>query len=164
MAIEIHPYWKLFKPAACATSLRGSQQEAIFAELVSNLVKAKELPGELEAPAVQALVERERLASTGVGLAVAVPHVKLDGLERAALSLSIHAEGVEWRAIDGRPVHLVFTVLRPAGETDQHDPERHLDMMRWISRLARHDDFRKFALRASTKKELVDLLREMSAV
>jgi mannitol/fructose-specific phosphotransferase system IIA component (Ntr-type) len=45
-----------------------------------------------------------------------------------------------------------------------HDPDRHLEMMRWIARLGRDGDFRRFAVRVKTKTELVDLLKEMSAV
>ncbi|MEO0661232.1 MAG: PTS sugar transporter subunit IIA, partial [Planctomycetota bacterium] len=107
-------------------------------------------------------LEREELASTGVGMNVAIPHVKVDGLQEAICSLSVSPEGIEWRAVDGEPVHILFTVLRPGGATDQHDPEQHLEMMRWIARLARDPDFRGFALQARTKAELVGLLKEMS--
>ncbi|MCA8978829.1 MAG: PTS sugar transporter subunit IIA, partial [Planctomycetes bacterium] len=118
----------------------------------------------LEAAAVEALVAREDLGSTGVGAGVAIPHVKLKGLDRVACSVSIHKEGLEWAAIDGEPVSIFFTVLRPERAGDQHDPERHLEMMTWIAKLSRERDFRRFAGRAKTKTELVDLLKEMSAV
>ncbi len=76
----------------------------------------------------------------------------------------MHADGVPWAAIDGAPVNLVFTVLRPEKASDQHDPEKHLEMMRWISRLSRDADFRRFAVNVKTKAELIDLLKEKSAV
>ena len=99
-----------------------------------------------------------------MGVNVAIPHVKLKGLERAAVSLAVHKEGLEWKALDGEPVHLFFTVLRPERAGELHDPERHLDMMKWVARLARDADFRRFAVNAKTKKELVDLLKEKSGV
>ena len=95
---------------------------------------------------------------------VAHVYVEVDGLDAAVCSLAIHPEGVDWGAVDGAPVHLVFLVLRPAVGGDQHDPERHLDMMRWISRLGRESDFRRFAMGAKTKTELVDLLKEMASI
>jgi mannitol/fructose-specific phosphotransferase system IIA component (Ntr-type) len=79
-------------------------------------------------------------------------------------TLGIHREGVPWAAVDGAPVQILFTVLRPEKPGADHDPERHLEMMRWIAKLARDADFRRFALRARTKTELVDLLKEMSTV
>lgn len=157
-------FWKQFKPKCCSVNLKAEDKPAALVELVENLVKAKALPAELEAAAVEALVAREDLGSTGVGAGVAIPHVKLKGLDRVACSVSIHREGLEWAAIDGEPVNIYFTVLRPERAGDQHDPERHLEMMTWIAKLAREPDFRRFAGRAKTKTELVDLLKEMSAV
>jgi len=95
---------------------------------------------------------------------VSIPHVKLVGIDRALCALAIHREGVSWAAVDGAPVHILFTVLRPEKGGVDHDPERHLELMRWISKLARDPDFRRFALKARTKTELIDLLKEMSAV
>ena len=95
---------------------------------------------------------------------VAIPHVKLAGLDKVAASLSVHTTGVEWAAVDGELVNIFFAILRPEEANDQHDPERHLDMMRWIARLARDSDFRSFAMQAHTKRELVDLLKEMANV
>ncbi len=91
---------------------------------------------------------------------VAIPHVKLAGLEKAICSLGVHQAGAEWDAVDGAPVKILFTVLRPAEAGEQHDPEQHLEMMRWIAKLGRDADFRNFALQAKTKKELVDLLKD----
>lgn len=163
MQIEAKDYWRLFKPAACSLRLGGTTREQVFAEIVDNLVKAKSLDAKLRAAAQKALLERETVASTGIGQGVAIPHVKLAGIEEALFSLSLVPQGIEWAALDGQRVSILFTVLRPERAGSRHDPQRHLDMMRWISQLGRHPDFRRFALAVSTKKELLDLLREMSA-
>jgi mannitol/fructose-specific phosphotransferase system IIA component (Ntr-type) len=157
-------YWKLFKPKACSLDLEAEDKPAALAEIVQNLVGAGSLPAGLAGAAVGALTERERMASTGVGQGVAIPHVELAGIERAVLSLSLHKQGVDWAAIDGGLVHVCFTVLRPREAGSGHDPKRHLEMMRWISRLARERDFRIFALQVKTRTELVDLLKEMSNI
>ena len=80
------------------------------------------------------------------------------------LGLSVLEEPVEWAAVDGAPVQILFTVLRPERPGRDHDPEKHLEMMRGIAKLAREPDFRRFALRARTRTELVGLLKEMAAV
>ncbi len=157
-------HWKQFKPKACSVHLKARSKEEALAEVVRNLVEAEVLPEALAGDAEQALLERERTGSTGVGMSVAIPHVKLAGLDRAVCSLSIHRQGLPWDAVDGAPVQLLFTVIRPDKKSTQHDPERHLEMMRWIARLGRDPDFRRFAVRVKTKTELVDLLKEMSAV
>lgn len=164
MSTDAHVAWKLFKPKACSNKLKSVEQLDVFDELVETLVKGGVLDGALASGARAALEAREKLASTGVGMGVAIPHVKLAGLDRAVCGLAVHPEGVEWNALDGAPVQIFFTVLRPEQATDEHDPERHLEMMRWISRLGRHEDFRRFALHAKNRTELVDLLKEMAQV
>lgn len=155
-------YWKLFKPAACQPALKAATKEAALDEIVATLVKAKALEPAQQAPALAALVERERVASTGIGMGVAIPHVQLRGIEQAVLSLAVHVDGLAWQALDGGPVHVIFTVLRPEKTGARHDPERHLELMRWISRLGRDGDFRRFARGVATRAELIDLLREHS--
>jgi len=157
-------FWKSFKPKSCAVHLQAESKEAALAEVVGNLIGGEALPARCKDEALEALLARERLGSTGVGMGVAIPHVKLKGIERAACSLSVHATGLEWQALDGAPVHILCTVLRPDKPGESHDPQRHLEMMQWIARVAREPDFRRFALKVKTKTELVELLREMSAV
>jgi mannitol/fructose-specific phosphotransferase system IIA component (Ntr-type) len=156
-------FWKQFKPKACSIQLKATSKDEALGEVVRNMVQAQVIPEALGKDALQALLDRERMASTGVGMSVAIPHVKLKGLERAGYSLSVHVEGLEWQAVDAAPVHILFTVIRPEKGGDQHDPEQHLEMMKWIARLSRDPDFRRFATRVKTKTELVDLLKEMSA-
>jgi nitrogen PTS system EIIA component len=157
-------FWKLFKAKTCSLTLSGSTKEEVLSELVDGLIEGGGLEAALREDALAALRERESLATTGVGQNVAIPHVKIRGLERAVASLSVHPGGVEWGAVDGEPVQLFFTVLRPAEESRHHDPEVHLEMMRWIARLGRERDFRSFAMQATTRTQLVDLLKEMAGV
>ena len=163
MKTEASDYWKLFKPSACNVKLKASMQTETFTEIVETLVKAKALSQDLRDAAIEALVQREELASTGIGQNVAIPHVKIEGLEEAVVSLSIHHGGLDWNSLDGLPVQILFTVLRPAAAGPKHDPDRHLEMMRWISSIGQEPDFRRFALAVGTRKELVDLLKEISA-
>jgi mannitol/fructose-specific phosphotransferase system IIA component (Ntr-type) len=70
-------HWKQFKPKACSVHLKAHSKEEALAEVVRNLVEAEVLPEARAGDAEQALLERERTASTGVGMSVAIPHVKL---------------------------------------------------------------------------------------
>lgn len=157
-------FWKQFRAKACSVSLVGASKDDVLRELVTNLVEGGALDAALSDKAFIALVEREKMATTGVGQNVAIPHVRVAGLTQAVAALSLHRAGLPWGSVDGDPVHLVFTVLRPDRAGELHDPEQHLEMMRWIARLSRSSDFRSFALQVRTRTELVDLLKEMSAV
>jgi len=157
-------WWKQFKAKSCSTKLKGADKGEVLQGAVQQLVKAGVLDEDMSAKVDKALAEREQLASTGVGMNVAIPHVKIPGLTQAICSLMVLETPVEWAAIDGEPVTTLFVILRPDRAGGEYDPEQHIEMMRWIAKLSRDPDFRRFAEAAKTKSELVGLLKEMSAV
>ncbi len=157
-------FWKLIDLKSCSMRLKGTDQEEILTEVVENFKSAEVLNDEVGAAALSALLEREKIASTGIGRGVAIAHVKVKGLEEALLSISIHNEGLDWQSLDRSPMHLIFTVLRPERATELHNPESHIETMRWISRLGQDEDFRCFSLRLKNKKELRALLKEKAGV
>jgi mannitol/fructose-specific phosphotransferase system IIA component (Ntr-type) len=105
-------YWKLFKAKCCSVDLKSTIKEETLAEILDNLVAGGALDADLKQRAHQGLLERERLATTGVGQHVAIPHIQVVGLESAVASLCVQPTGVDWSAVDGEPVQLFFTVLR----------------------------------------------------
>lgn len=157
-------FWKQFTVKACSVELTASSKDAALEEIVQNLLAAQALTRTQAPKALAALLEREALATTGVGMGVAIPHVKLAGLEHSVASLSVHKLGVPWNAVDAAPVQVVFAVLRPDRPGDRHDPAQHLEMMQWVARLSRNADFRSFAVQASRKSQLIELLQEMAGV
>ena len=157
-------FWKEFKSKSCSSRLKANDKEQALEEVVDLLIKGGELDATLKSEALDALLSREEMASTGVGMNVAIPHVKLKGIDRVICSLCISRGGLDWNAIDGEPVHILFIVLRPERATDSHDPEHHIERMSWIARLGRQSDFRNFVQNVNTKAEMLGLLKEMSAV
>ncbi len=162
MSTNLMSWWKQFKPKACSVKVKAVAKPEVLAEIVGNLVGSGLLDATLQDAALRTLTSREELASTGIGMGVAIPHVKLDGIEEAICSLSVCREGLDWAAVDGGPVQVLFTVLRPSEATEKHDPQEHLEMMRWVAGLARNPDFRSFACQAKNKTDLVNLLKEMA--
>jgi PTS system nitrogen regulatory IIA component len=79
------------------------------------------------------LVERERLASTGLGHGVAIPHGKIEGLGSIYCLFARLSEPVDYKAIDGEPVDLVFLLLSPPDAGAEH-----LKALASISRVIRH--------------------------
>jgi PTS system nitrogen regulatory IIA component len=78
--------------------------------------------------------EREKLGSTGFGNGVSIPHGKIDGLDRIYCLFARLADPVDYKAIDGRPVDLVFLLLSPPDAGGEH-----LKALAAISRVTRHD-------------------------
>ncbi|MFL6734883.1 MAG: PTS sugar transporter subunit IIA [Sphingomicrobium sp.] len=89
----------------------------------------------LSGPEILASVsEREKLGSTGFGNGVAIPHGKIENLDRIYCLFARLAEPIDYKAIDARPVDLVFLLLSPPGAGGEH-----LKALAAISRVTRHD-------------------------
>ncbi|MBV6662966.1 PTS IIA-like nitrogen regulatory protein PtsN [Pseudomonas yamanorum] len=103
----------------------GSKKRAL--EQIANLI-GREVP-ELDTQAVyEALIAREKLGSTGFGNGIAIPHCRLQGCE-SPVSALLHLDApIDFDAIDGAPVDLLFVLLVPQAATDAH-----LELLRQIA-------------------------------
>lgn len=115
---------------AIKTSLPGGNKKALLQQLAS--LAAQRL--DLDAAAILASVsEREQLGSTGFGHGVAIPHGKVEGLKQIYCMFARLAEPLDYKAIDGRPVDLVFLLLSPPDAGADH-----LKALAAISRVTRN--------------------------
>lgn len=99
------------------------------------------------------LLEREQLGSTGVGAGVAIPHCKLKDLSQVVLAIGITDRGVDFGAIDTRPVRLFFLVVSP---TDA--PAVHLQVLAAISRWLKEDSHASRVLELRDRQAIYQLL------
>jgi PTS system nitrogen regulatory IIA component len=99
------------------------------------------------------LTERERLQSTGIGEGVAIPHGALPQLETQHAGLLIVPEGLDFAAIDGLDVNIIFAVIGPKRATGEH-----LKTLARVSRLLRNRGFRDRLVAAPDSKAAYDLL------
>jgi len=114
---------------AIKTSLPGGSKRSLVQQL-ANL--AGQRLGIDSAAIVAALNEREQLGSTGFGQGVAIPHAKIDGLPEIYALFARLGEPVDYKAIDGRPIDLVFLLLSPPDAGAEH-----LKALAAISRVTR---------------------------
>ena len=115
---------------AIKTSLSGGNKRSLMQQL-ANL--AGQRLGVESAPILASITEREQLGSTGFGQGVAIPHGKIEGLTRIYCLFVRLAEPVDYKAIDGRPVDLIFLLLSPPDAGAEH-----LKALAAISRITRH--------------------------
>jgi PTS system nitrogen regulatory IIA component len=114
------------------------------------------LGGAVSAPEEEVLallLEREQLQSTGIGDGVAIPHSALEHAEGQAGALLLFPKGIDFDAIDGQPVHIVFGVVGPKRATGEH-----LRTLARISRLLRDESTRKQLANAESAKFAFDLI------
>ena len=137
--------------------LKAVNKEAAIRELVEALRKIGQV-GEGDVPdLVRALLRREELGSTGVGRGIGVPHTKHGRVTRLVGAFGRSRQGIEWKALDGDPVHGIFLILSP-----QEAPRDHLAALEGISVLIRDESFCRKIREAPGRKDLVELLRQAS--
>lgn len=98
-----------------------------------------------------ALMNRERLGSTGVGEGVAIPHAKIPGLSELVACFARVSEGVPFDAIDKKPATLIFVLLVP-----EHSAGAHLKALARISRLLKDAEFRGVLMQFTDSASIYD--------
>jgi len=142
-------------PAAVVDDLESTDKNEVLAELVDTLIRAGQLREETRKGILSALRNREKLGSTGIGQAVAIPHAKHPSIKKIVGALGRSREGIPYDALDGEPVHLFFLLL------SNHDSaSEHLECLAYISKHIRDDNFRRFLRNARDTAEIVELLAE----
>ena len=101
----------------------------------------------------RALLEREQLQSTGIGEGVAIPHGALAPLSQQVAALLILPDGIDFDAIDGRKVSIIFAVVGPKRATGEH-----LKTLARVSRVLRHQSFRERLIAAPTPQAAFELI------
>lgn len=110
-------------------------------------------PNESSADVIyQKLIERERLGSTGIGHGVAVPHCRVTGCKEITGALLHLQDQVDFDAIDGEPVDLIFALIVP----EEHS-QKHLDALAAIANLMQEADVRDKLRAAVSHRDLYDL-------
>ncbi len=141
---------------AIIPDLKSTDKVAVIQEMVDALKDANSIEEKDIKDIMKALIKREELGSTGIGKGVAVPHTKHPCIKEIIGIVARSADGVEFDALDGEPVYILFLLLSPNDSAGTH-----LSALERISNVIRDEDFRKFMKEASTKAEIIDLLKEV---
>jgi PTS system nitrogen regulatory IIA component len=106
---------------------------------------------------INAVLEREELVSTGIGLGVALPHAKLLEIEDFFIVIGINKEGIDWDAIDRNPVGIVFLIGGPEKENSQKE---YLKIISKFMLLIKNKDRRLMLLNSSSQEEVVNIFEK----
>ncbi|MDH3454469.1 MAG: cation:proton antiporter, partial [Desulfuromonadales bacterium] len=131
--------------------LKGGDREAVINELGRSLAALAGLP---PAAVTEAVLARETLMATGIGMGVAVPHARLDGLERPLVAVGLAHHGVDFDAPDGIPARIICMILAPL-----HDNGAQLEILADIAATFRVEGLSERALLSSSYTELLALLK-----
>lgn len=104
-----------------------------------------------------AVLEREELVSTGIGLGVALPHTKSKDIEEFFIIVGINKEGIDWDAIDRNPVGIVFLIGGPETEDSQKE---YLQIVSKLMLLIRNKERRISLLNSENAQEIADIFEK----
>jgi fructose-specific phosphotransferase system IIA component len=125
------------------------------AEAIGELVNLLASTGDVTDPkkVLDAVLEREATRTTGIGNGLAIPHGKCDGTTHLVMAIGRAAAPIDFQAIDGRPVSIIWMLASPKDMTGPH-----IHALARISRLMTIDKFRAALLQAKTPQEAFDII------
>lgn len=142
-------------PGAVITGLEASTKEEALAALAERAAELCHLSPDI---LYAALLERERLGTTGIGSGIAIPHGRPPGLSVPCMVFARLSRPIPFEAIDQQPVDLLFLLLSP-----EHDGSAHLRTLSHISRLLHDGDLRRRLRICGTVLSLCELLNHGAA-
>ncbi len=146
----------LIQPGSIVPELQATDRNGAIRELVEALGAHELVRPDLVDGIVRSIVTRERTrGTTGFGKGVAVPHAKVDEQTQIVAAVGRSTHGIDFASLDGQLVHIVFLIVSPAGQ-----PDEHLRAMDLIFRNVQQERFRKFLRQLDTREKIYDLLKE----
>ncbi len=139
-----------FDPDAVALELCGGTKHEVLAEMVG-LLRVDERS---QQTLLRLIERREELGSTGIGRGVAVPHCRSLAVGRLRVAFGRHRTGIEYGAIDSRPVTSVFLIAAPPMEV----ANQYLPVLGRIAQLVKDADTPEHLARLETAEQFFDLL------
>ncbi len=145
----------LIAPQNIIGSLESNTRNEVLAEMVDALITSGSIPEDIRQGVLTALIERENITSTGVGNGIAVPHAKHPAIKKMTGLFARSREGVQFSAIDDKPVHIFVMLL-----SNQDIIQQHLQSLAYVAKHLNEDIFRSFLINARDDKEIAELLDE----
>jgi mannitol/fructose-specific phosphotransferase system IIA component (Ntr-type) len=144
---------QVFTPSRIKVGLESEDKDELFEELVDVLARdaGKDLP---RAAVLAAVRDREEKMSTGIKKGIAVPHGKAEGVSGLIGAIGISRSGIDYAALDGEPVYIVFLLVSP--------PEAsvlHLGALKRLAKLLDDPEFYTELIRAKNADQAFAVIR-----
>jgi fructose-specific phosphotransferase system IIA component len=142
---------EILKPQNIRASLQANTKTDAIAELVDMLGANGELAE--KGKVLDSVLEREQTRTTGIGNGLAIPHGKCNGVDHLVMAIGRASTPIDFQAIDGRPVTLIWLLASPPDKTGPH-----ITALARISKLMTIDKFRRSVNDAKTSEEMFQII------
>ncbi|MBI5346327.1 MAG: PTS sugar transporter subunit IIA [Chlamydiae bacterium] len=141
--------------AKATAFLKSSTKNEAILELVDLLVSSQK---QLDKKVVyNALWEREKIVSTGIGMQVAIPHAKLSCINNFYIAVGIKKnKGIDWQSLDDSAVKIIFLIIGPQNKQNQY-----LQILSGITACFKDEFFRRKLLDAKTKEDILKIISQI---
>ena len=146
----------LLSPDLMIMDLKATTQEEAIKEMANLEVKQGVVNNEEEF--IKSIWAREKESTTGIGEGIAMPHARNKYINRAAVLFAKSPKGIDYKALDGQPVHLFFMITAPAGADNTH-----LQALAKLSSLLINPDVVNALKAAATPEEVIDIFKKAEA-
>ncbi|WP_281508935.1 PTS fructose transporter subunit IIABC [Lactobacillus taiwanensis] len=146
----------LLSPDLMIMDLKATTQEEAIKEMADLEVKQGVVNNEDEF--IKSIWAREKESTTGIGEGIAMPHARNKYINRAAVLFAKSPKGIDYKALDGQPVHLFFMITAPAGADNTH-----LQALAKLSSLLINPDVVNALKAATTPEEVIDIFKKAEA-
>jgi fructose-specific phosphotransferase system IIA component len=133
------------------TKIESTGKNEVIGEMLTILHNRGVIPDYDEA--LKALLEREETMTTGIGDGIALPHAKIHGINKIQAVIAVKKEGVDFHAMDGKPVNIIVLILSPAS-----DPVPHIQFLAAITKLLSNKE-RKEKIIASDESQIYQIIK-----
>jgi mannitol/fructose-specific phosphotransferase system IIA component (Ntr-type) len=144
---------EILKPQNVKTPLVAENKIDAITELVDLLYANGEITDAKKV--LDSVLDREATRSTGIGNGLAIPHGKSTGSADLVMAIGKPAQPIDFQAVDGRPVTIMWLLSSPPDKTTTH-----IRALARISRLMTMDAFRLGLNNAKTSQQMFDVIRE----
>lgn len=134
---------------------RRDDKEQILDELVALLEKSGKVGNRTKL--LTDFINRERKASTGIGHGIAIPHIRTYQARELVIAIARSADGYDFDALDGQPVHLFFVMAAPS----YGDEALYLRVFKALAEVLRFDYFRERLMTVGSEYEMIRAFSEM---
>ena len=143
---------EILSPEAIVVNLQGETKEEIIAELSKLVAKNCQIANSDDI--FQAVIEREKIMSTGIGDGIAIPHGKSDSVDKLVAALGTKRRGVDFEALDGEPAYVFFLLVSPTNISGPH-----IKALARISRYLKNEEFKKRLIAAHTSDDIISIIK-----
>jgi mannitol/fructose-specific phosphotransferase system IIA component (Ntr-type) len=136
---------------AIIINLEATKKTELLIQMAQYLASLYDLKD--KAMVVQKITEREAEMSTGIGFGIAIPHTRIEGIDRVYMVAARIIKGIEFDAIDDQPVHLIFMMISPINATSLYT-----QILSSLSRIMSYEEIRQSLIKADTPETFLSVI------